>query len=139
MLVVNERISIPLREFRISFARSSGPGGQNVNKVNSKAVLRWPVVSSPSLPEELRRRLVSLYCRRITAEGTLILTSQRFRDAGRNVADCLEKLRTILVEVSRVPKPRRPTRPTRSSVFRRLRQKRTRSEKKQSRRYGESE
>jgi ribosome-associated protein len=139
MLVVNERISVPLREFQFSFARSSGPGGQNVNKVNSKAILRWPVASTPSLPEHLRRRLASLYRRRMTSEGTLLLSSQRFRDAGRNVADCLEKLRAILVDVCQAPLPRKPTVPTRGSTVRRLRQKRAKSEKKQSRRFREPE
>lgn len=139
MLVVNERLSIPLREFHFSFARSSGPGGQNVNKVSSKAILRWPVGSSASLPEEIRRRLISLHRRRITTEGTLLITSQRFRDAGRNVADCLEKLRSILVEASTIPRPRRPTRPTRGSVGRRLKHKQAHAEKKQSRKFREGE
>lgn len=131
MLVVNERLNIPLREFRISFARSSGPGGQNVNKVNSKAILRWPVATSPSLPADIRQRLLALYSRRVSADGVILITSQRFRDAGRNVADCLEKLRIILAEVSVPDIPRRPTNPTRGSVRRRLTNKREQSKKKQ--------
>jgi len=133
MLVVAADIKIPLREFRFSFARSSGPGGQNVNKVNSKATLRWAVVSSPSLPGEFRARLLARLGRRVTAEGDLLVSSQRFRDAGRNVADCLEKLRGLLAEASRVPRPRRATRPSRRAVERRLQHKRQRSEKKRSR------
>jgi ribosome-associated protein len=134
MLVVNDRLKIPLREFRFSFARSSGPGGQNVNKLNTKALLRWAVLKSPSLPEPVRSRLLARQRRRVTAEGDLLVSSQRFRDAGRNVADCLEKLRAMLAEAAAVPSPRRPTRPTRASVERRLGQKRRRSQKKRRRR-----
>ena len=134
MLVVTSKLKVPLREFQFTFARSSGPGGQNVNKVNTKALLRWPVMQSPSLPEAVRRRLVANAGRRITAEGDLLISSQRFRDAGRNVADCLEKLRAILAAAAVAPKPRKPTRPTRGSVRRRLDRKRRQSQKKQQRR-----
>jgi len=134
MLVINSRLKIPLREFRFSFARSSGPGGQNVNKVSSKATLRWPVLESPSLPDSVRQRFLAKYRRRVTAEGELVITSQRFRDAGRNVADCLEKLRTMLAESAVAPKPRKPTKPTRASARRRLQAKQRQSRKKQLRR-----
>jgi ribosome-associated protein len=134
MLVVNPRLKIPLREFQFSFARSSGPGGQNVNKVSTKATLRWPVLTSPSLPEPVRERFFLRYRRRITAEGELVITSQRFRDAGRNVADCLEKLRKMLADVAVTPKRRKTTKPTRASVERRLEQKRKHSRKKRLRR-----
>ena len=130
MLVVNSRLRIPLRELRFTFARSSGAGGQNVNKVNSKAVLRWDVRSSPGLPEGVRERFLDRFGRRVTREGVLVLTSQRFRDRGRNIADCLEKLRAMLAEVATAPRRRRPTKPTRASVQRRLDQKRTTSHRK---------
>jgi len=133
MLVVNARLKIPLREFRFTFARSSGPGGQNVNKLNTKALLRWPVVRSTSLPEAVRQRLLARHPRRITAEGDLLVSSQRFRDAGRNLADCLEKLRAMLAEVATAPKPRKATRPTRASVRARLDRKRRHSQKKRRR------
>ena len=134
MLVVNARLKIPLREITFTFVRSSGPGGQNVNKVSSKAQLRWPITESPSLPEAVRRRFLAQFARRINHEGELILTSQRFRDAGRNVADCLEKLRAMLAEVAQPPRPRKPTRPTAGSVRRRLDDKRKQSRKKENRR-----
>lgn len=134
MLVINSRLKIPLGEFQFSFARSSGPGGQNVNKVSSKATLRWPVLESPSLPDSVRERFLARYRRRVTAEGELVISSQRFRDAGRNVADCLEKLRTMLAESAVTPTTRKPTRPTRASVRRRLQAKQRRSRKKQLRR-----
>jgi ribosome-associated protein len=139
MLIVNSRLRIPLAEIQFTFARSSGPGGQNVNKVSSKAVLRWAVVSSPSLPETVRRRFLTKYRRRVTSEGELLMTSQRFRDAGRNVTDCLEKLRAMLADAAEVPTPRRPTKPTKGSVRRRLDNKRKLSQKKQGRRAAPSD
>jgi len=134
MLVINPRLKIPLREFRFSFARSSGPGGQNVNKVSTKATLRWPVLKSRSLPEPVRERFLAKYHRRITAQGDLLVTSQRFRDAGRNVADCLQRLREMIAEVASPPKARKPTKPSQGSVGRRLEEKRKHSLKKQLRR-----
>ena len=93
MFVVTGQLQIPLSEFEITFVRSGGPGGQNVNKVNSKAVLRWVAGRSPSLPEAVRERFLQEYGNRLTAEGELLVTSQRYRDAPRNSRDCLEKLR----------------------------------------------
>ncbi len=133
MLVVNEKIRIRLKELRFSFSRSSGAGGQNVNKLNTKATLRWDVGHSPSLPKAMRERFIERYKRRITTSGDLVLASQRFRDQGRNVADCLEKLRGMLAEVARPPRPRKHTRRTRSSVERRLSSKRRTKLKKQRR------
>ncbi len=134
MLVVNHRIRIPLSEFEFSYARSSGPGGQNVNKVSSKAQLRWPVLSSPSLPPDVRARLISRFSSRITTEGELLIVSQRYRDQQRNTADCLDKLAGLLRSVASAPKTRRPTRPSRGSVERRLQSKQQQARKKQDRR-----
>jgi ribosome-associated protein len=134
MLVVNSRIQIPISEFHFSFARSSGPGGQNVNKVNSKAMLRWRVFQSVSLPVEVRGRFVTRYGKRLTSEGDLIITSQRFRDQGRNVSDCMEKLREMLAAIATPPKRRRATKPTRAAVARRIESKKKGGQKKQLRR-----
>lgn len=134
MLRVNERISIPYTEFDFTFARSGGPGGQNVNKVNSKVTLRWKIVKSPTLPSDVLGRFRAKHHRRMTKDGELVMTSQRYRDQGRNVADCLEKLRELLLEVAVAPRKRRPTRRTKGSVERRLNDKKQQSAKKQSRR-----
>ena len=134
MLTVTHQLQIPLAEFEITFARSGGPGGQNVNKVNSKAVLRWAVRASPSLPEAVRERFLQKFASRLTAEGFLLVTSQRYRDAPRNSQDCLEKLRAMLLAAATPPKRRRATRPTRGSVERRLQGKRRQSAAKQGRR-----
>lgn len=136
MLVVNSRVRIPRSEFEFTFARSSGPGGQNVNKVNSKAILRWPVAASTSLPEEIRVRLASQQRRRMTREGDLLVVSQRYRDQGRNIEDCLEKLREMLVEAAARPVVRKKAKPTRGMIERRLKQKRELSSKKRERRAG---
>jgi len=134
MLVVNSRIRIPASELSFTFARSSGPGGQNVNKVSSKAVLRWPVATSESLPQQVRERFLARYGNRVTTEGEVIITSQRYRDQGRNVADALDKLREMLLAVAVPPRKRKPTRPSYASVVRRKESKRVQSKKKQMRR-----
>jgi ribosome-associated protein len=134
MLFVSPRVKIPLSEIQFTFARSGGPGGQNVNKVNSKAVLRWPVVSSPSLPWDVRARFMTQYGSRLTLEGELIITSQKHRDQASNVNDCLEKLKQLLMSVATPPVPRRPTRPTLGSEIRRTETKRVNAIKKQQRR-----
>ncbi len=134
MLTITPAIQIPDSEFQFTFARSSGPGGQNVQKVSSKAVLRWSPTASPSLPEDVRARFLARYASRLTTAGELILTSQRSRDQKRNVEDCLERLKEMLLAVTRKPVQRRPTKPTRSSHKRRLEAKRIQSGKKRNRR-----
>ena len=134
MLVVNSRIQIPTSELQFTYSRSSGPGGQNVNKVNSKATLRWHVVDSPSLPGDVKTRFLNAYGSRMTADGELVISSQRYRDQGRNVGDCLEKVRMMLKAVASAPRKRKPTRPTRSSVKKRRIAKQQLSDRKQSRR-----
>ena len=134
MFEVNERIAIPEEEFVWSFARSGGPGGQNVNKVASKAVLHWDLAGNATVPPEVKARLAALQRRRVTTEGVLVLTSQRYRDQERNRADCLEKLRELLVEAAFVPKARRATRPSRGSKERRLQAKQRRAATKAGRR-----
>ncbi|HEY4284994.1 MAG TPA: alternative ribosome rescue aminoacyl-tRNA hydrolase ArfB [Chthoniobacterales bacterium] len=116
-----------------SFSRSSGPGGQNVNKVNSKVMLRWPLLTSAGLPSDVRDRFVAAYRRRMTTEGELVLSSERFRDQPKNVADCLEKLRDLLLTVAVAPKPRRVSKPTKASKRRRVEAKKQRTEVKQRR------
>jgi ribosome-associated protein len=134
LLVVNSRIQIPREEFHFTFARSSGPGGQNVNKLNTKAILRWAITTSQSLPEDVRQRFLSQFRSRVTGDGELVIASQQFRDQSRNVADCLERLRAMLFSVAVAPRPRKRTKPSRGSIERRLKTKRARSQKKSVRR-----
>jgi ribosome-associated protein len=134
MLIVSSNVRIPLEEFAFTFVRSSGPGGQNVNKVNTKAVLRWAINTSPSLPEPVRQRFLAQFGTRVTNDGELVLSSQRFRDQSQNQRDCLDKLREMLAAVAVPPKRRRKTKPTHGSVVRRRNEKRANSQKKQNRR-----
>jgi ribosome-associated protein len=127
MFEINQRIRIPEDEFDWSYARSGGPGGQNVNKVSSKAVLRWDVVRTPSLPDDVKTRLRSQQANRVTTEGVLVLMSQQYRDQERNRQDCLEKLRAMILQAAAAPKKRRATRPTRGSKERRIQSKKRRA------------
>ncbi|HEX4149421.1 MAG TPA: alternative ribosome rescue aminoacyl-tRNA hydrolase ArfB [Pirellulales bacterium] len=133
MLLVNSRIQIDEAEFTWSFTRSSGPGGQNVNKVNSRATLRWQPKSSAGVPGDVLERFLAQHSARLTSEGDLLISSQRYRDQGRNVQDCLDKLRAMLAGVAQPPKRRKKTRPSRASVKRRLEQKRRSGAKKSDR------
>lgn len=133
MLEVTPHIRIPLDEFEFTYSRSSGPGGQNVNKVNSKAQLRWKALASPSLPPDVLERLKASFGSRITTEGEILIVSQKYRDQPKNVADCLEKLRAMLASVARPKKKRRPTKPTLGSKKRRLNDKKAQSQRKSER------
>ena len=133
MLVVDSRIQIAESEFTFTFTRSSGPGGQNVNKVNSKATLRWQPSASAGLPPDVRDRFLARHASQLTGDGDLLITSQRYRDQGRNVQDCLDKLRAMLAAIAQPPKRRKKTRPSYGSVKRRLEQKRRTGSKKNDR------
>src|SRR6266852_4153180 len=128
MLEITPLLEIPKSEFTWSFARSSGPGGQNVNKVASKAVMRWDIASNSALPEDVKIRLALQQKRFFTMDGSVIITSQRYRDQERNREDCLDKLRAIILQALTVPKARKKTRPSRGSKRRRLHEKTLRSD-----------
>ena len=133
-LSITPRLRIPVREFAWSVARSSGPGGQNVNKVNSKVILRWRPQESTGMPADVLSRFLSRYGSKLTDEGDLIVSSERSRDQPKNRADCLEKLAAMLSTIAVAPKKRRPTKPSLGSQRRRLSEKKERSQTKQSRR-----
>jgi ribosome-associated protein len=134
MLEINEHIQIPDEELHFTYARSAGPGGQNVNKVNSKAILHWNVTQSAHLPDPVKQRFLSRYRPRITVLGEVVISGQVYRDQIRNSADCLERLREMIVSVLVAPTPRKRTRPSRGGVERRLQSKREQSDRKSSRR-----
>jgi ribosome-associated protein len=123
MIRVTDQIQIEESEIEESFVRSSGPGGQNVNKVSSAVQLRFDIRHSPSLPAEVRRRAERLAGKRLTKEGVIVLIAQSHRAQERNRADALERLLELLREATIRPKPRRPTRPTLASKKRRLESK----------------
>ena len=134
-LQISPNITIPSAELRLSFARSGGPGGQNVNKVSSKAVLHWDVLNSPSLPPDVRARFTEANPTRITKAGEVVIHSEEYRDQPKNIQACYDKLREMIVAVLRPPKKRRATRPTKGSKVRRLNEKKQRSQTKAGRRF----
>lgn len=131
-LRVNHQITIPEDDLHWSFARSSGPGGQNVNKVNSKATLRWRNAQQQLSPSAWKR-FQALAKRYITSDGTVLIQSQEHRDQPHNIESCKTKLVTLIRSALVVPKRRVKTKPSKSSQRRRLENKRHQSEKKKSR------
>jgi len=132
-LCVRPGFVIPPDELDIRFARSGGPGGQNVNKVETKVDLRFRPGASRVLDETLRARLLARLGGRLTAEGELIVVSTTYRDRARNIEDARERLATELREALKVQKSRRATKPTRGSDRRRLETKKRRSDTKRGR------
>ena len=133
-LYVTNAIRVPMAEIHFTFVRSSGPGGQNVNKVNSKACLRWNIAASTAIDDAVRSRFTEKFGSRINSNGEVLIDSQRFRDQPRNTTDCLNKLADMIRSVSQPPRPRRRTRPTGASKQRRLKDKKFNSERKRLRR-----
>ena len=118
MIQVTPRIAIDPREILETFVHASGPGGQNVNKVSTAVQLRFNVLRSASLPEDVRTRLVRLAGRRLTRDGELVIVAQSHRTQVRNRADALERLLGLIRQASVAPVRRRATRPTKASKVR---------------------
>ena len=130
MIAVTDTLALAEDELTFSFMRASGPGGQNVNKVESAVQLRFDVRRSPSLPEAIRERLAHLAGRRLTQDGILVIAAQRHRSQERNREDAIARLVALIQAAAVPPVPRRPMRPTAASRRRRLEAKGRRADVK---------
>lgn len=139
MIEVTPSLSIDENEIQLDFIRSSGPGGQNVNKVASGVQLRFNVETSTSLPDDVKFRLRSIAKNRITDEGVLIIDAHQYRTQEQNRADAILRLIDLIRQAAQPPKPRKKTRPSNAAKAKRLEEKRKRSEVKKLRKYSPGE
>jgi ribosome-associated protein len=133
MIRVTDNISLYENEIQLDFVRSSGPGGQNVNKVSSAVQLRFDTTATPALTDEIRRRLKRIAGRRMTAEGILIIEARRYRTQDRNRQDAIDRLVSLIRKAVERPRPRRRTGPSAAARQRRLSAKKKRGEIKRRR------
>jgi len=130
MIQITADLVLDEKDVRLDFVRSSGPGGQNVNKVATAVQLRFDLAAADYLPQELRERLKRLAGQRMTADGVLVIDARRFRSQEMNRKDAFERLKALLQEAARSPRPRRRTRPSPAARRRRVEVKRRRADTK---------
>lgn len=133
MIEINNKIFIPETELHFNFIRSSGPGGQNVNKVSTAVQLRFDIINSPSLAEQLKKRLIAVSGNRATKEGILIIEAKRFRTQESNRQDAVERFIELIRKAEKKPKRRIKTKPSKESKQKRIEEKKKRSEVKKMR------
>lgn len=139
MIEITPTLKLDEKDLSFDFIRSSGPGGQNVNKVSSAVQLRFEAADSPSLPPEVKQRLIKLAGKRMTEEGVLLIEAKRYRGQEQNRLDAIQRLVTLIQKAAEAPKKRKATRPSVTARAARVGAKRKRGELKRTRQYNPDE
>ncbi len=133
MIYISPDISLKNAELLFTFIRSPGPGGQNVNKVSTAVQLRFNLLQSPSIPDELKLRIIKKLTSKLSTEGELIIKANRYRTQLKNKEDAIERLQELLIKAAHVPKKRKKTKPSKAQVQNRLAKKKIQGQKKKDR------